>query len=231
MPAAHFDATYYTENYRDYARQNPIKKLRFYARTVEKHMALGLPRRIHDMGCGFGDFLGTLGEEWEIYGSDVNGFATQQAAKRHPRGVFQVASATDRSVFPVRFGVVTAFDVLEHVPDLAAAAAAVKAQLVPEGWFVFVVPVYDGLSGPVIRRLDRDRTHVHKWPRHQWLAWASIHFETIEWVGLVRYLLGSFYYIHWVTRWLRSHTPAILVVCRRRRNGGGPEPPTRPNSI
>ena len=217
MGSSPFDADYYRTYYREYTRQNPPRKLRFYARRVEQHLAPGLPRRIHDLGCGFGDFLATLGPEWQVCGSDVSEFAITQAAQRHPRAAFKVASATDRAVFPDPFGVVTAFDVLEHVADLGAVAAAVNEQLAPGGAFLFVVPVYDGLSGPIIRALDRDPTHIHKWPRRRWLDWAAAHFEVREWLGAVRYLFPLLGYLHVTTRLLRRHTPAILVACRKRQ--------------
>jgi hypothetical protein len=81
---------------------------------------------------------------------------------------------------------------------------------------VFVVPVYDGLSGPIIRRLDRDPTHVHKWPRDRWLDWAASHFEVVDWTGILRWLTPLGYYLHVVTRLGKRHTPAILVTCRKR---------------
>ncbi len=217
MDSSRFDADYYRTYYREYARQNPPRKLRFYARMAERHAAPDAPRRIHDLGCGFGDFLATLDESWEICGSDVSEFAIAQAAQRHPRGAFKVASATDRAVFAGPFGVVTAFDVLEHVADLDAVAASVDDQLAPGGAFLFVVPVYDGLSGPIIRALDRDPTHVHKWPRRCWLDWAGAHFDVREWLGAVRYLFPLLGYLHVTTRLLRRHTPAILVACRKRQ--------------
>lgn len=225
MADAAFDATYYETFYRDYVRQNPPKKLRFYARMVGRHLPPGVPRRIHDIGCGFGDFLAMLGPSWGLCGSDVSEYAIAEAAKRHPRACFQTAAATDRAPFPGQFGVVTALDVLEHVAALDAVAASVGEQLVPRGLFVFVVPVYDGLSGPVIRWLDRDPTHVHKWPRRRWLQWAATHFEVVDWMGLVRYLALGVYYVHLVTRALRNHTPAMIVICRKDAQGPTPGSP------
>lgn len=214
MASKTFDAEYYRTCYREYTRQNPPRKLRFYARMVERHLAPQVPRRIHDLGCGFGHFLGILGDSWEICGSDVSEHAIAEAARLHPRGTFRVASATDRGVFPGEFGAVTALDVLEHVADLEAVAASAREQLVPEGLFLFVVPVYDGLSGPVIRALDRDPTHLHTWPRQRWLDWAKTHFQVVEWLGAVRYLFPVFGYLHWTTRLFRRHSPAIAVACR-----------------
>ncbi len=214
MDSTAFGPEYYTTYYREYARHNPPRKLRLYARMVERHLAPGLPRRIHDLGCGFGDFLATLDPSWEICGSDVSEFAIAQATAHHPRGAFKAASASDPGVFPGSFGVVTAFDVLEHVPDLDADAASVAEQLAPGGAFIFAVPVYDGPSGPIIRALDRDPTHVHKWPRRRWLDWAAAHFRVLEWLGAVRYLFPVLGYLHLTTRLFRRCTPAIIVACR-----------------
>lgn len=211
-----FDADYFKTRYRDYVAQNPSRRLGFYADMIEKHMVPGVPWRIHDLGCAFGRFLGSLDARWEIFGTDVSEWALVEAARSNPRGVFSVASADAGRVFEEMFGVVTAFDVVEHVPDLDAVARSVKEQLVDGGCFVFVVPVYDGLSGPVIRVLDRDPTHIHKWPRKRWLDWASAHFALIEWKGILRYLFPTKYYLHVATRTFRQHTPAIIVVARKR---------------
>jgi 2-polyprenyl-3-methyl-5-hydroxy-6-metoxy-1,4-benzoquinol methylase len=112
--------------------------------------------------------------------------------------------------------VVTTFDVIEHVPNPDAVARSAIEQLADGGCFVFVVPVYDGVTGPVIRLLDRDPTHIHKWSRQRWLDWAAAHFSVVEWKGILRYLLPGGYYLHVVTRALRRHTPAIIVVARKR---------------
>lgn len=211
-----YDEAYFAANYRNYARQNPPRKLRFYRHLVEAALAPGAPRSIHDLGCGMGLFLAKLGDSWRRFGSDVSEFALEKARAACPDATFAQGSAADASPFGEWFGVVTAFDVIEHVPNLDAVAQCVTNQLHEHGAFVFVVPTYDGLSGPVIRRLDRDPTHVHKWPRDRWLAWASEHFEVIDWLGIIRWLTPLGYYVHTVTRRLRRHTPAILVTCRKR---------------
>lgn len=211
-----FNADYFRANYRNYTRQNPPRKLRFYRRQVEAALAPGAPRMIHDLGCGMGLLLAELGDTWRRFGSDVSDFALERARAACPSGTFALGSAAGASPFGERFGVVTAFDVIEHVPDLDALARTIADQLHEQGAFVFVVPVYDGLSGPVIWRLDRDPTHVHKWPRDRWLAWAAEHFDVLDWLGIVRWLTPLGYYLHAVTHRLRRHTPAILVTCRKR---------------
>ena len=126
-----------------------------------------------------------------------------------------VLGSAEQSLFPAgSFDIITAWDVFEHVPDLDAASSSVMHMLRPGGLLTFVVPVYDGLSGPVIRRLDKDPTHIHQWSREKWVDWANSHFEHVEWHGLVRYLVGR-KYLHFPTARGRHHTPAILVSCRR----------------
>ena len=211
-----FDERYFKTYYRDYVAQNPPRRLRFYRQMVERHLAPGAPRRIHDVGCAFGRFLGSLDPTWEVFGTDVSAFAIAQAEREHSRGVFRVAPAGARGIFAAPFGVITAFDVIEHVPDPDAFARAIAEDLVDGGSFIFVVPVYDGLSGPIIRLLDRDPTHLHRWPRQRWIDWSSAHFALVEWRGIVRYLLPGGYYLHLPTRALRRHAPAIVVVARKR---------------
>jgi SAM-dependent methyltransferase len=211
-----FEQDYYERNYPDYQAQNPRRKLRFYARVIEQYAPSGSPRRVHDLGCAFGRFLGSLDSSWEIYGSDVSAHAIELAQTKYPRGTFRRITDDPSPLFEQKFQAVTAFDVIEHIPNLDAVATSVNEQLVNGGVFVFVVPVYDGLSGPIIRKLDHDPTHVHKWPRQQWLDWAAKHFEVVEWRGTLRYLLPGRFYVHLSTRLFRRHTPAILVVCRKR---------------
>ena len=94
-----FDERYFKTYYRDYVAQNPPRRLRFYAQMIERYLAPGAPRRIHDIGCAFGRFLGSLDPTWQIFGTDVSEFAVAQTAREHPRGVFTVAPAEARKVF------------------------------------------------------------------------------------------------------------------------------------
>ena len=217
---ATFDKSYYDANYRHYERQNPERKMAFYRAAIARHADPSLPRRMHDVGCAFGRFLASVAAgdpAWELYGTDVSEYAVDQARRALPGAHLAVAGATTvPGDFP-QMSVVTAFDTIEHVPDLAAVGSALRQELPASGLFLFVVPVYDGLSGPVIKLLDKDPTHVHKWPRRRWLDWiAAEGFEVREWVGILRYLLPGGYYLHVPTSAGRAHTPAILVAARRR---------------
>lgn len=212
--AGTFEQDYFARHYGNYARQNPPRKLAFYRELIAP-AAAGVSRpRILDLGCAFGRFLGSLGPEWERFGLDVSQFAIDRARQAVPDATFAVASATEIP-FDDRFDAIVAFDVIEHLPKLADVAAAVRARLRSGGYWVFVVPVYDGPTGPIIRLLDHDETHLHKCSRKFWLDWASSeHFRIVEWRGMYRYLFPGGWYAHFVSHRWRRFTPAIAVVTR-----------------
>lgn len=212
--AREYGADYYAANYRNYARQNPARKLDFYTKLVRGALKNPDHAEVLDVGCAFGAFLGQLPDTWDRFGVDMSAFALATARAQIPAGHFVVSSATHLP-FSRTFDAVTAFDVLEHVPDLNAAAKTISAHLRPGGALVFVVPVYDGPTGPIIHALDGDPTHVHKTGRNFWLDWAQRHFTLESWCGVYRYLLPAGQYVHLPTTRLRRVTPAIAVVAHK----------------
>jgi len=208
-----FDRSYFETQYASYERQNPPRKMAFYRGLAEAAAVDCEKPRILDIGCAFGSFLSCLGPRWERYGIDASEYAITRARERVPGAGFSVTAASDL-VFPGPFDVISAFDVLEHMRAPDETLKRVAAALRPHGGFVFVVPVYDGLTGPAIRYLDRDPTHVHKRERDFWLEIAGVHFRIIDWWGICRYLLPGGFYFHLVTRYFRRHTPAIACLAR-----------------
>jgi len=216
MPdSSQFGAEYYETNYSNYERQNPARKMRFYRGLVNKHLPRMSHPRVLDLGCAFAKFLGYLDPSWSRLGIDLSEFAIRRAHQALPDVSLAVASCT-AVPFKGPFQAVVAFDVIEHVEDLGQVAAFVHSELAPAGVFVFVVPVYDGPLGRVVRHLDRDPTHVHKESRDFWLGWASEQFDVVEWCGVFRYLLPSGPYINWPSRSLRRVSPAIALIVRNR---------------
>ena len=210
-----FERDYFEKTYRSYSRQNPRRKLRFYRELVEGIAPRDRTPRILDIGCAFGAFLSEVDPGWKRFGIDVSEFAIDRAARALPDATFARADITEIP-FPGPFDVITALDVIEHVPSLDQAASSIKAKLSGDGCVLFVVPVYDGLTGPAVHLLDRDETHLHKRSRGFWLRWAEEHFVPVKWLGLFRYLLPGGYYLHFSTRAWRRFTPAIAVVARSR---------------
>lgn len=213
---AAFEQEYYATYYRDYARQNPERKMQHYRQAVERALPAAETPRVLDIGCAFGTFLASLNSRWQPYGMDVSEYAIAAARERLPRA--RLAVARDGKIpFPEVFDAVTAWDVLEHIPQLDDVAQQVSQHLAENGTFVFVVPVYDGPLGPLVQMLDADPTHVHRVARTFWLDWASRHFTVADWWGIFRFLFPWGYYLHWPTRALRRIAPAIAVVARQSR--------------
>jgi len=212
-----FEQSYFEANYRDYHRQNQPPKLDFYIRNLESHSRPG-PLDILEVGCGLGRFMQHLSSqrpEHRLWATDISEYGVSQTQAKAPNARVVRASA-DEQVFPDEsFDCICSFDVCEHVPNLAGVYRSIYAMLRPGGVFVLVVPVYDGLSGPLIRLLDKDPTHVHKRSRYFWLDWGTSQMQLVDWLGMVRYLLPWGYYLHWSTRFARKHTPAILAVFRK----------------
>ena len=210
-----FEREYFETVYRNYLRQNPPRKLRFYQALVERVAPEDRPARILDIGCAFGAFLSTLNPRWERFGADVSQFATDRATLAVPDISFARAGIHEIP-FPGPFDIITAFDVLEHIPSLEVVATVLRTKLAPGGHLVFVVPVYDGVTGPLIRLLDKDETHIHTRSRDFWLQWTQENFVLMEWCGIYRYLLPGVGYVHLPTRLWRRFTPAIAVTARIR---------------
>ncbi len=214
--AQDFQKSYFDSYYGNYRAQNPSYKLEFYRRTLRQ---FGPEiHRVLDVGCGLGAWLEHLRdhENWELYGTDLSAHAIGVNRERVTGVDFREASATEAPFDAAQFDAITALDVIEHVPDLDEVAEAVSQMLRPSGLFLFVVPVYDGLSGPLIKNLDRDPTHVHKMARKFWLEWVEQKgFELLHWQGIMRYLLPGGFYLHWPSRLWRHHGPAIIVVSRK----------------
>jgi SAM-dependent methyltransferase len=208
---------YFDTAYRDYEDQNPARKLDHYLDVIETSRQ-GDVLHLLDIGCGKGAFLGRAHARhprWELHGVDVSEVGVEETRKRVPEAVLRVSSADALPFPPGSFDVITAWDVLEHLDDLSVVRSGIASRLRDGGLFVFVVPVYDGVTGPLIRRLDRDPTHVHKRSRHWWVEWARDSFSDVEWHGVYRYLLPGGHYVHVPTTRMRAHTAAILVAARK----------------
>jgi SAM-dependent methyltransferase len=208
-----FEREYFENSYRHYERQNPPRKLRHYHEAVHRFVPGGAPKRLLDIGCAFGKFLALVEGGWQLYGFDVSEYAITEARRRLPRATLEVVG-NNRVPFAEHFDAITAWDVLEHVPQLEAMLQQVAERLTDDGAFLFVVPVYDGPLGPLVYALDKDVTHLHRRSRHYWLDLAKRNFHLLDWWGIFRLLLPGGYYIHWPTRRLRRVAPAIAVAVR-----------------
>jgi SAM-dependent methyltransferase len=200
-----------------YAQRTTPNKWRSMLAFIRSQVPV-LPARAADVGCAEGSFLAyaaprTPEVQWS--GTDVSAYALDRARAAAPGVELVRCGATDLTLPAERFGLVTAFDVLEHVEDLPRAVAELARVLEPGGHLVATVPVYDGPLGWAVRALDRDPTHLHKVGRRVWLEGAlGERFELLAWEGAWRYYLGRYWHLR--SRRLRGAAPAIVTAWRKR---------------
>ena len=216
-----YDEAYYATTYRDYFRQNPAHKLEFYRSVVEQHLPSRRPTRVLDIGCGLGGFLACLRASdpdrtrFDLAGVDVSEFAIATNSSTYPDEKFSVCPAEGIEGLGQTFEIVTAFDVLEHLPRPDDAAAAISKSIVQDGAVILVVPVYDGPFGPVVKLLDKDESHLQLQSRQWWLDWTDRHFTVTGWQGIFRTLTPWGQYVHLPTKTLRRVAPAVLITARK----------------
>jgi ubiquinone/menaquinone biosynthesis C-methylase UbiE len=150
---------------------------------------IGPDSRVMDLGCGTGGTMRTLRGLADWTGVDVNPFAAQLARERSGAPV-RIAEAAALPFPDATFDGVTALDVLEHIPDDAAALAEVRRVLKPGGALIATVPCHPILFS------DHDRAlqHVRRYTRAQFLArvgQAGFVPERVTWVNALLFPLAA----------------------------------------
>jgi SAM-dependent methyltransferase len=153
------------------------------------------PRRLLEIGCGAGKFLGTLRRDFPglaLCGIDVSEAAIERARRTHPGVQFEVRSASDPGFADGSFDAVILLDVLEHVEDPEAVLSHVPRLLAAGGLFHAFVPceahsIY-GLGGRLLGFHAKERTagHIQRFTRA----------EVIDRVGARAQIVDARYSFH-----------------------------------
>lgn len=129
----------------------------YRART---HVAERVMRDVHlpsqailDVGAGFGGMLSWLQRFGTVDALELYPGAAEACERRGYRKVFRAWEQLETDT--VQYGMVAAFDVLEHIHDDAGALRGLQRHLVPQGVLLLNVPAYPGLWS------DHDRRHAH----------------------------------------------------------------------
>ncbi len=129
---------------------SPLKKwerlygLRKRMRPILKRKKSG---RLLDVGCATGDFLeaAQITGDWDLYGVEISPYASAYARSR--LGLPVETGSVEALAYPDGFfDVVTLWNVIEHLPDLAGSLNSIHRLLKPDGILVFNTPNLDSLD-------------------------------------------------------------------------------------
>lgn len=117
---------------------------------VKRFLQANLPSshglKVIDVGCGTGGMLPLLAE----FGHDVTGLDTSDdalkfAQTRAPSARLLKGQLPDGLPAGEQFDLITAFDVIEHIPDAVSALKVLRGALTPNGRLVVTVPAFQFL--------------------------------------------------------------------------------------
>lgn len=138
-----------------------LGRKRILAALLDRHLAPAPPRgrRILDLGCGSGGVLSLLDAYGRTVGLEPFGEPLRIARSRGHRRLVR-ADALAVPLADGAFDLITALDVLEHLPDDGAAAAEINRLLAPGGQLLLAVPAYRFLWSEHDIALDHYRRYV-----------------------------------------------------------------------
>ncbi len=173
-PARLYDDAYFqcadvTRGYDDYAslevglRRTARVRLRRIERILAASGGGSRPRRIFDIGCATGVFLDEARRRgWEVAGCDVSAYGVRQARSRGIDVVQADATHVFDACLEERFDAITLWDVIEHLPEPAAAIRSAAMHLRSGG----VLALSTGDLGSLCARLSGRRWHLFNLPEH-----------------------------------------------------------------
>jgi SAM-dependent methyltransferase len=110
--------------------------------VLRQHLPPTPDRRILDVGCGTGGNIPLLQRFGQVEGLEASPDALALCRARLGPDFPLHQGHLPEAVPPGRYDVVTAFDVLEHIPDVVGALRGIRSVLGPEGRLVLTVPAH-----------------------------------------------------------------------------------------
>jgi SAM-dependent methyltransferase len=152
---------------------------RYYAALVKRHAPPGDRRRkLVELGCGLGDLLALLQDDFTAIGVDFLPEAVEVARRTAPGARIELADATDLGPFAAgELDVVVALHLMEHLEDPQRVLREVHARLTPGGLLLFATPHPEyALRWRKDRTTDaigKDPTHVNCHVPAVWRRWGE----------------------------------------------------------
>ena len=174
-----------------YGSTNPVVRrlMSNFERTLGELFLQAAPSSVLDVGCG----EGVLTHQWalalgdkRIVGIDLDDpkLLAEQATRTAPNLEYRVMKAENMPFADDEFGMATAIEVLEHVPDPAHTVAEM-ARVAKDNLLVSVPrePLWRGLNmarGAYIKDLGNTPGHVNHWSKRSFIKLLSQHGDVIE---------------------------------------------------
>lgn len=120
-------------------------------------------RKLLDLGCGLGTFIKVAkGKGYEVSGSDISNYA-QALVKKQLASNFYLGPVTENILPKENFGIICAWDVFEHIPQVNVAFGNVYNSLKKDGYLFLTTP---NLKSPDAVLLGRYWYGYKKIPEH-----------------------------------------------------------------
>lgn len=145
--------------------QQRMSKAKNYFAWQHRLIRKELGRRVLEVGCGIGNFTGTLLDRDAVIAVDVQPECIERLelryADQHNLHAFvsNVLSPEFRELAGFHPDSSVIVNVLEHVEDDVAALKAVAGVLTPGGVIVLLVPAFLALYGPIDKNLGHHRRY------------------------------------------------------------------------
>lgn len=182
------------------ADQERMAHARNYFAWQSRLVAPELGQRVVEVGCGLGNFTGTLLDREMVIALDVDSDCIQLLLKRYPNRTnlhALVCDADSDEFFRLarfRPDSCVCLNVLEHLADDRKALAAMASILPRGGTIVLLVPAFAALYGPI----DRNLGHYRRYNRAAIAALA----------GATGLLIAKLHYVNlagFFGWWMNSH--------------------------
>lgn len=177
--------------YDKYGSTNPVVRrlMSNFERTLGELFVQASPSSVLDVGCG----EGVLTHQWalalgdkRIVGIDLDDpkLLAEQATRTAPNLEYRVMKAENMPFADDEFGLASAIEVLEHVPDPAHTVAEM-ARVAKDHLLVSVPrePLWRGLNiarGAYVKDLGNTPGHVNHWSKRSFVKLLSQHGEVVE---------------------------------------------------
>jgi SAM-dependent methyltransferase len=183
VPVQHYTDEYFDKwNYAD----RPMGKFsmywfarRYFAALIQRYAPTGgSERKLVEMGCGLGDLLMLLQDDFACIGVDLIPRSIESTRRIAPKATAYVGDATDFSRYTDgELSVVVALHLVEHLPDPQQTIRDIYRALRPGGLFFFATPHPEySLRRFKDRENDaigKDKTHINCHVPAVWKQWCE----------------------------------------------------------